>query len=222
MMKTRSERVHLTDEDLLQRIKAGEAALFAILMKRYNQKFFRIARGMGIPDEDCDDIIQQTYIQIYLKLQQFRGESSASTWMTRVLINQCLMFRRKQRPVVSGDGELEGFETIMQPQMELPSTPETEMISRELQLLVERSIEDLPEDYRVVFVMRQIEDMSVKEIASALSLSEANVKVRMHRARKLLEQRLQSYFEPKELYKFGNARCDRIVQDVLTTIQAVL
>src|SRR5690349_18196385 len=97
-----------SDQELAERIAAGEAALFAVVMKRYNQRLYRIARGMGIQDVECDDLLQQTYIQVYLKLPQFRGESAFATWMTRILINQCLMFLRKQRPAISEEGQLQG------------------------------------------------------------------------------------------------------------------
>src|ERR1051325_4544873 len=89
--------VYQTNEEIIERIRSGEVALLAVLMKRHNQKLYRIARGMGIPNLNCDDLIQQAYIQAYLKLPQFRGESSVTTWLTRILINQCLMYLRKQR-----------------------------------------------------------------------------------------------------------------------------
>lgn len=222
--KRSQEEVFGTNEEIVERIRAGEVALMAVLMKRHNQKLYRVARGMGVPNSECDDIIQQTYIQAYLKLPQFRGESAVTTWLTRILINQSLMFLRKQRPSVTKDGELEGLTDAAPSANAVPPmlTPESEMLKRELRSILEDAIEQLPEEYRVVYVMRELEDMSVKEIAAALALSEANVKVRIHRARKLLQNELKGYIEPFELYEFGNRRCDLIVVQVLEAIQETL
>jgi RNA polymerase sigma factor (sigma-70 family) len=218
------EQVYQTDDELVEQIKAGEVALFAVLMKRHNQKLYRVARGMGVPNEECDDIIQQTYIQAYLKMPQFRGESAFTTWLTRIHINQSLMFLRKQRPSVSEDGALEGMEAdaLVSPTSEKPATPESEMIKRELRTVLEQAIEQLPDDHRVVYIMREVEEMSVKEIASALGITESNVKVRMHRARKLLQDQLRSYLEPSEIFEFGSSRCDTIVAQVLEAIEQTL
>jgi len=217
-------QVYQTDDELVEQIKAGEVALFAVLMKRHNQKLYRIARGMGVPNAECDDIIQQTYIQAYLKMPQFRGESAFTTWLTRILINQSLMFLRKQRPSVSEDGALEGMEADapVSPTSEKPSTPESEMIKGELRVVLEQAIEQLPDDHRVVYIMREVEEMSVREIASALGITESNVKVRMHRARKLLQDHLRSYLEPSEIFEFGSSRCDAIVVQVLEAIEQTL
>jgi RNA polymerase sigma factor (sigma-70 family) len=218
------EEVYQSNEEIVERIRAGEVALISVLMKRHNQKLYRVARGMGIPNVECDDLLQQSYIQAYLKLPQFRGDSTVTTWLTRILINQCLMFLRKQRPSVTEDGSLEGLSDAA-PKAETirPTfTPESELLKRELRSVLEDAIEQLPEDYRVVYVMREIEEMSVRDIASALDISESNVKVRMHRARKQLQEELRNYIEPFELYEFGNARCDNIVVQVLEAIQETL
>ena len=218
-MKETQKKEIISDEELIARIAGGEVALFAILMKQYNQKLYRVGRGLGIPDLDLDDLIQQTYIQIYLKLPTFRGESTPSTWITRIFINECLMFLRKKRPVVSEEGTLEDFTPAI---THTERTPESELLQQELRKLMESAIDKLPADYRAVYIMREVEEMSIKTIAADLDLTEANVKVRMHRARKLLQQELKKRLGPTELYKFGSARCDRIVFSVLRTIQESL
>ncbi|MDP4199782.1 MAG: RNA polymerase sigma factor [Bacteroidota bacterium] len=211
-----------TDQELAQRIVAGEAALFAVLMKRYNQRLYRIARGLGIPDIECDDLLQQTYIQAYLKLPQFRGESAFATWLTRILINQGLMFLRKKRPAISEQGQLEGLGLDAAEHIASPSpTPERELLRRELRSVIEHAIEQLPKDHRIVYVMREIEDMSIADISRSLGISESNVKVRLHRSRRLLQARLRDYVGP-DLYEFGNARCDAIVHHVLRAVSVTL
>ncbi len=224
MEKNRTSKTGFqSDEGLAQRIATGEVALFAILMKRHNQKLYRIARGMGIGSDECDDLIQLTYIQAYLKLPQFRGESTFATWLTRILINQCLMFSRKQRPNISEQGSMDGLETEpVERGIHHSPTPESEMIKRELRAVLEHAIEQLPDDYRIVYVMREIEEMSVNDISASLGITVSNVKVRIHRARKLLHAQLRDYLDPSELYEFGSTRCDAIVRDVLQIIQKVL
>src|ERR1051326_5884534 len=132
--KPPQEEIFQSNEEIVERIRSGEVALLAVLMKRHNQKLYRVARGMGIPNLDCDDLLQQSYIQAYLKLPQFRGESSVTTWLTRILINQCLMYLRKQRPSVTEDGSLEGLsDAAPKADAITPTfTPESELLKREL------------------------------------------------------------------------------------------
>jgi RNA polymerase sigma-70 factor (ECF subfamily) len=214
MIQTRE----LTDEVVVERVLAGEAQLFELVMRRHNQKLYRIARGMGVADADCDDLLQQTYIQAYAKLVQFKGDSTFSTWLVRILINQCLMARRKSKSSVTVTGELDGFDNVAVGTYNEPVTPESEMIKEEVRRVIEQSIERLPEDYRVVYIMREIEGMSIKDIASTLGLTEVNVKVRLLRARTKLRSMLKSYLRPGEIYEFGNARCDAIVASVLSSV----
>jgi RNA polymerase sigma factor (sigma-70 family) len=223
-MARKTAEIFQTNEEIVEAVRAGEVALFAVLMKRHNQKLYRVARGMGIPSLDCDDLIQQAYIQAYLKLPQYRGESAVTTWLTRIFINQCLMFLRKQRPSISADGELEGLTSDDLPNVVTRQTltPEKELLRREMRTLLEEAIENLPEEYRIIYVMREVEEMSVRDIATSLDLTEANVKVRMHRARKLLQNELRNYIEPFEIFEFGNRRCDAVVANVLEAIEETL
>jgi RNA polymerase sigma factor (sigma-70 family) len=209
-------KVTLTDDDLAKRIASGEAALFAVVMKRHNQRLYRIARGMGIPDTECDDILQLTYIQAYLKLPQFRGESAFTTWLTRILINQCLMFLRKERPAVSEQGQLEGV-NFGSSTLTASSTPESELLRNELHTILEAAIEQLSDDHRIVYIMREIEDMSIKEISESLGISESNVKIRIHRARKMMQEKLRAYVG-RDVYEFGSSRCDAIINEVMRFI----
>jgi RNA polymerase sigma-70 factor (ECF subfamily) len=208
----------LTDEAVVERMRAGEVELFELIMRRHNQKLYRIARGMGIDDAECDDVIQQCYINAYSRLAQFQGTSSFSTWLVRILINECLMSKRKSKAAVTSSGELHGFDDLPIEFEEDAVTPESEMIRNEVRRVVEEAIEKLPGDYRVVYVMREMETMSIKEIASALDLTEVNVKVRLLRARTKLRNSLKSYLSPSEIYEFGNSRCDGIVRSVLANV----
>lgn len=209
----------LTDEVIVERVRAGETDLFELIMRRHNQKLYRIARGMGIEDAECDDVIQLCYINAYSKLAQFHGGAKFSTWLVRILINECLMSKRKSKTAVTSSGELHGFDDLPLELEEGTVTPESEMIRNEVRRLVEEAIERLPEDYRVVYVMREMEGMTIKEIAASLELTEVNVKVRLLRARTKPRNSLKNYLSPAEIYEFGNSRCDGIVRSVLTHVR---
>lgn len=208
----------LTDDAIVQRVRDGETVLYELLMRRHNQKLYRIARGMGVSNEDCDDILQQTYIQAYLKLDQFKGSSAFSTWLIRILINQCLMDRRKSHLSVSLDGELIDLVAPDAPRLLEIETPESVMLRTEIRTLLEQAISRLPIDYRSVYVMKEIEGMSIKEIASTLDLTEVNVKVRIMRARARLRNQLKKYLGKDELFEFGNSRCDAVVREVMLVL----
>ena len=216
---TRSTLPQMEDETIVSEILGGQPALFELLMRRHNQKLYRVARGMNVPDVECDDLIQQTYIQAYQKLDQFKGTAQFSTWLIRILINQRLMAVRKSKTVISEQGVLYGLDrddenraaaTVLD-----PATPESEMIKKEMRMVLERAIEQLSEEYRAVYVMREIEDMSIRDIAECLGITESNVKVRLHRARKLLHTTLRHHLMPHEIFSFGSKRCDRVVTLVM-------
>jgi RNA polymerase sigma-70 factor (ECF subfamily) len=211
----------LTDEAIVERVRNGETALYELLMRRHNQKLYRVARGMGVDNDGCDDVLQQTYIQAYLKLHQFKGNSAFSTWLVRILINECLMDRRKARLAVARSGEL--IEQAERDELEKrpDDNPETMLMQHELRSLIERAISTLPVEYRSVYVMKEIEGMPVREIAEALQLTEVNVKVRLLRARTRLRNQLRKYLGKDELFEFGNLRCDAIVLNVLRSLAAL-
>lgn len=198
----------LTDMEVVARVTAGEKELFELLMRRYNQRLYRTARAYSIPDSDCDDLIQQSYIKAYQSLSHFRGDAQFSTWITRILINECLMYKRKSKALTDVSDQEEWDSSLPGDLL----TPERSMLREELRELLESAIEKLPEEYRMVYMMREVEELSVKETADCLSITEGNVKVRLHRARNLLRKQLEHYFShEKGVFEFGSVRCDRLV-----------
>jgi RNA polymerase sigma-70 factor, ECF subfamily len=204
----------LDDEQVVARVLAGELALFEILMRRHNQRLYRIARSIVRNDLEAEDVVQQAYLAAYANLAQFAGVARFSTWLTRIGINEALA--RTRLRARRAEVELEEQES-MDP--EEPS-PEDLVANREHATLLEAAIDELPQAYRVVFMMREVQELSVAETAECLGLSEENVKVRLHRARAMLRELLAARMEraTREAFPFLGARCDRIVRAVMAEL----
>ena len=205
----------LADERVVQRVLAGEVGLFEILMRRYNQRLFRCIRAILRNDAESEDALQQAYISAYSHLGQFAGEARFATWLTRIAINEAYgRIRTAARDAQRWEGE------PMSEMQDRPRTPEDQVASHEVTTLIEQACDRLPEIYRVVFVLREIEELSTAETAEALGLSEEAVKVRLHRARGMLREHLvqQIADSASGAFPFLGARCDRVVAAVLARI----
>jgi RNA polymerase sigma-70 factor (ECF subfamily) len=199
----------IPDQDLISRILAGEKRLFEQLIRKYNQRLFRIGMSILGNDAETEDAMQTAYINAFLNLSKFEQRASFGTWLTRIMLNQCLEEKRKHKPEHSAY-ELTDNHIIM-------NTPANELVNKELGHVLENAIAQLPEKYRLVFVMREIEDMSVRETSAVLNIEEPNVKVRLNRAKTMLRENLNSYMKDS-VYSFHLNRCDRIVNNVMTQL----
>src|SRR5690606_37372907 len=141
-------------------------------------------------EDDVKDIMQDAYVKAYLKLEQFRSESSFSTWLIRIAINEALQHIRKHKRLMENYGKTESIESIYQLADTNQMNPEKQAITTETKILVERAVDQLPEKYKIIFVLHQIEGLSNSEIAACLALTDSNVKVRLHRAKALLKEEL--------------------------------
>ena len=210
----------LPDLIVVERVINGEKELFEILLRRYNQRLFRVVRCYISRDDDVQDIMQDAYIKAYTKLEQFHNESSFSTWLIRIGINEALQFLRKSKHQATNYSQTASLESFF----ELPDTdemsPEKQIISDETRLSVEHAVDLLPEKYKVVFVMHQIEGLSNPEIAASLNLTDSNVKVRLHRAKNILKDELfKGGDHDASIFEFGNHKCDAMVDGVIQRIQ---
>lgn len=212
----------LSDEEVIARVLEGETALFEIIMRRYNQRLYRVARSILRDDGEAEDVMQDAYVRAYQHLSQFEGRSKFSTWLTRIAVHEALARLHRRR-------NIEELDAMIQPEQErLQAThcepafasPEQSASRRELALLLEEAIERLPEKYRTVFVLREIEEASTAEAAESLELTEENVKVRLHRARALLRRDLYARAgnAAADVMPFYAPRCDRVVAAVLERI----
>jgi len=214
----------LTDEEVVTRVRAGESALFELIMRRYNRRLFRIARSILGSDAEAEDAVQDAYVGAYFKLQQFRGPGGFATWICRIATNEALMRRRgRSRSALSESSTLDESDNreaaIADPQSP-DYNPEAAVHEQELRRLLEEAVDGLPEVYRAAFVMREVERMSVAETADCLGIEEATVKTRVHRARRMLQRDLTSDLETAltGTFDFDGGRCDRIVARVFAAI----
>lgn len=208
-----------SDEQLVQRVLAGDQLAFELIMRRYNQRLFRIARSLLRDDHEAEDALQDAYIRAYEKLAQFEHRARFSTWLTRIVVHEALGQRRKRSRVRLVDPHV----TEAGPMQSLHTNDDVTADSsrQELRQILARAVDSLPEDLRVVFTMRLIEGLDTAETAACLELSESNVKVRLHRARAQLRQWIdrQIGIEVRQLFQFDGERCDRIVLGVLQQIR---
>jgi RNA polymerase sigma-70 factor (ECF subfamily) len=203
------------DEDIVRRVLAGDVASFELIMRRYNQRVFRIVRSILGDDDEAEDVVQEAYVRAYEHLGRFEGRSKFSTWLTRIAVHEATARRRRRRRLRLVD--LHDAETVrMQPLSNDTNTPD-EIGSAELGGVLRQAIDGLPAELRVVFTARLVEGLDTSEAAECLGLTEANVKVRLHRARSLLRERIDERMgtEVRRLYQFDGERCDRIVRRVM-------
>ena len=208
----------LSDEEVVQRVIQGEPAHFEILMRRYNRRLFRVTRSIVTNDLEAEDIIQDAYVRAYEHLHQFEGRAKFSTWLTKIAIYEAYArVRRFDYQKVDSISVLEGQGMDVKAK---GRDPEQQIYDGELKMVLEKAFDALPNDYRSVFMLREIEGLSTAETAECLEISEENVKTRLHRARAQLQRELYSLVgaNANVAFQFLGARCDRIVERVLDRI----
>ena len=212
----------LPDEQIVQRVLAGETALYEILMRRYNTRLYRVARAILKNDGEAEDVMQDAYVRAFQHLDQFAGHSAFSTWLTRIAVHEALARVRKAKRLEEWDEMSERKKDSIKA-AQARSNPESDTASGELSRLLEQAIEKLPENYRTVVMMRDVEEMTTSETAECLSITEDNVKIRLHRAHGLLRRELYSKakISASVTFPFHAARCDRVVAAVFSVLAAL-
>lgn len=206
----------IPDGRLIDSILAGDKKAFEHLIRRYNQRLFRIGMSLLEQEADVEDAMQTAYINAYLHLGGFRRDSSFGTWLTRIMLNQCLEQKRKDRLIRATTAQI-GTTTAQSDNVMNTRTPGSQLANKELSSLLENAMGRLPERYRLVFVLREVEDLSVKETSEILEIGLSNVKTRLNRAKAMLREDLKGYMK-EHVYAFDLQRCDRIVTGVLTAL----
>jgi RNA polymerase sigma-70 factor (ECF subfamily) len=206
----------ISDDEVIKKVLAGEKAFYELLMRRYNQKVYRVIAGYLSNKEDVEDVMQDAYIKAYQKLYQFKFNSSFSTWFIRIAINEALGKLRQDAKHLKFKGASEEIEIKI---LEMPGTkqlnPERQLIHNESKMLLEKAILGLPSKYRIVYMLREVEGMSMSEIEDCLELTKVNAKVRLHRAKKMLKEELYSLSATANPFEFGFDKCDALVERVL-------
>lgn len=217
---TNLNRHKIKESEVITRILSGEKELYEILVKRNNQKLYRVIRSYLKDEAEIEDIMQNSYIKAFTKLYQFKLEASFSTWLIRIAINESLARLRQKGKLYHINERVDHFNenTILEIPDNRQLNPQQKMIQNEAKNLLEEAIDQLGAKYRVVYVMREAEDMSIKEIATALDLTVANVKVRLHRSHEMLRNKLFEISSEQHVFEFGFSRCDRITERVMQSI----
>ena len=213
------------DHDLVELVRGGDGLAFRAIMQRYNQRLYRVARGIVRDEAEAEDVVQEAYVRAFAALGEFRGESALGTWLTRIVLNEALGRMRRRRPTEELDALDRAFENgdsrvVMFPGIQASPNPEVAAARAEVRRLLERAIDDLPEPFRLVFVMRDIEEMSIEETAANLDIRPETVKTRLHRARRLLRKGLDDQLATmlRDTFPFQGARCARITDAVLSRL----
>jgi RNA polymerase sigma-70 factor (ECF subfamily) len=197
------------------------------IVRRHNQRLFRAARAILRNDGDAEDVVQASYVKAFTHLESFRGEAQLSTWLTRIALNEALGRVRRQRPTtgieqIDIESQRGGAQVIAFPTIQTPLDPETEMSRMEVRQLLEQAVDELPTLFRAVFVLRDIEGLSIEETALQLALKPETVKTRLHRARRLLRTAIEAQMSGAfaSLFPFDGARCVGMADRVLAQLRS--
>jgi RNA polymerase sigma-70 factor (ECF subfamily) len=213
----------LTDAEIVRQVRAGNSALFEILMRRHNQRLYRTARAVVKDEHEVEDVMQQAYLSAFAHLHQFEERSQFATWLTRITLNEAFARRRKRmlqakREMAPGAEDLGDFmDAIGSPQ----PNPERQAYAGELQRVLEAAVDALPDAYRTVFMLREIEGLSTTETGESLDLGDEAVKTRLHRARAMIRSAVAERIGDRapDAYQFHAVRCDRVVSAVMARIE---
>lgn len=218
-MSAHSDVTTMTDESIVSAVLDGETQLFEHLMRRNNRRIYRAALSILRDDREAEDVMQDAYVRAYEHLRDFDHRARFSTWLTRIAIHEALARVRRTRKHAPLDSVSEDH-VMQQPP---PPTPEQRASDTEMRGVLERAIQALPDDFRTVFMLRAVEEMSGVETAACLGIPEDTVKTRLHRARGRLQEILLAELEPKATgaFDFQAPRCDRVVYGVLQRLRIV-
>lgn len=205
------------DKEVIREIVDGKAALYEILIRRYNSLLYKIGRTYNYNHQDTEDLMQEAYISAYCNLNKFENRSSFKTWITRIMLNQCYQRRNKLsfKNEISSDDHLTEKSKLM---FHHSSNNENTPVNKELGRVLENAIQEIPEDYRIIFTLRELNGLSVAETAEALEISEGNVKVRLNRAKSMLRSEIEKMYSPQEIFEFNLIYCNGIVEKVMSKI----
>jgi RNA polymerase sigma-70 factor (ECF subfamily) len=206
----------------IETVRPGDRVAFEQLMRQYNRRLYRLARAALRDDAEAEDALQDAYLAAYRSIDRFRGESALSTWLSRLVLNECFArLRRSARrqkviPMVSPTQEMDAV-----PEQDAAG-PDRVLARAQIRSLLERKLDDLPEAFRLVFVLRSVEELSVEETAQTLGIPEATVRSRYFRAKGLLREALAKEIDlaERDIFEFGGRHCDRIVASVLARLDA--
>ncbi|MBW7892429.1 MAG: sigma-70 family RNA polymerase sigma factor [Chitinophagaceae bacterium] len=205
----------LSVNEVITRILAGETERYASIVKAYDKYLYKIGRTYGFDHQSTEDVMQEVFVKVYLHLSEFEHKSSFKTWIVKIMLHECYYkkYRSKfRKETYEEDGLPDGAEPAFTTR---PDRPEEVISKHELKHNLEAAILQMPEDYRVVFTMRELNDISVHDTAATLGLTENNVKVRLSRAKNMLRHELEKIYHPDEIFHFHLVHCKPMVHRVM-------
>lgn len=208
-----------SDAEIIQRIVQGERALFEILIRRNNAALYKTGRSYNYSHADTQDLMQETFISAYLNLPRFENRSSFKTWIIKIMLNNC--FRKQQKSSFRNEIQREVEEASVPMFASQYGNTNKAIMNRELNTVIEKALLQLPLDYRMVFSMREANGLNVQETAEALNITEANVKVRLNRAKAMLRKEIEKSYTVEDIFEFNLLYCDTIVNNVMAKISTL-
>lgn len=216
-MNSTKEFEHFADSQIIERILAGENQFYELLIRRNNPFLYRIGRSYNYSHHDVEDLMQETYISAYKNLSAFKNLSSFKTWITRIMLNHC--FHKQKKHSYKKEILIENFNyEKSQPMFHQSSGTGKSVLNKELGHVLENALNQIPEDYRLIFTLRELNGHSISETAQATDLSETNIKVKLSRAKGMLRKEIQKMYSPEDIYEFNLIHCDRMVERVISAI----
>lgn len=204
----------LEDFEIITKILNGETAFYELIIRRYNPYLFKIGRSYGFIHHDTEDLMQEAFISAYTSLSKFENRSSLKTWLVKIMLNHC--YHRKQKASYKNEFASNLVENINVAPMFSNNSSNTgkTVMNNELKHVLETALVELPDDYKLVFTLRELNGMSTRETADALDISESNTKIRLRRAKAMLRTEIGKMYSPDEIFEFNLIYCNRIVENV--------
>jgi RNA polymerase sigma factor (sigma-70 family) len=220
----KKEVVHssLDEEELIKKIVDGDKTLFEVLIRRYNSVLYKLARCYGFNHQDAEDIMQETHVSAYTNLKNFQHKASYKTWVSKILIHKCVYklsygYFKNEHP---GTNEMNDQVKPVFNQSRMGT--EKIILNKELSKVLEKSLEEIPLTYRTVFILREVEGFSTNETAELMNSTPVNVKVRLNRAKTLLQKKLEGFYSSTDIYEFNAIFCDALVKRVVNQIEKTI
>ncbi|MBS3913382.1 MAG: sigma-70 family RNA polymerase sigma factor [Bacteroidetes bacterium] len=209
-----------SDSQVVQKILLGETALYEILIRRYNPYLYKTGRSYGFGHEDTQDLMQESFVNAYFHLQDFEHRSTFKTWLIKIMLHQC--FRKVQKFSFKLEHATE-IPEVSKPMFSDSNTqdPMNELSKKEINRAIENALLHIPVEYRMVFSLREVSGLNVAETSEALEISEANVKVRLNRAKMMLRKELERNYSMEDILEFHLMYCDAMVNRVMAAIHSV-
>ena len=221
-MKKKVVHSSLDEEELIKKIVDGDKTLFEVLIRRYNSVLYKLARCYGFNHQDAEDIMQETHVSAYTNLKNFQHKASYKTWVSKILIHKCVYklsygYFKNEHP---GTNEMNDQVKPVFNQSRMGT--EKTILNKELSKVLEKSLEEIPLTYRTVFILREVEGFSTNETAELMNSTPVNVKVRLNRAKTLLQKKLEGFYSSTDIYEFNAIFCDALVKRVINQIEKTI